>query len=196
MFETLPPSITIQGRMERIITGRPATWHIGLAFRETDQSFEVSLIIIICIGYTLKYMINQVTGTNTGPTGWRIAAESNNLTDIELPLASRWPDDITSLVQLQRDRTNNLIVDFFTSGISLIISLKWYNNRNYFSYNVKVPTSYMSKVQGLLGNFDGSLTFELFTKANESVPYTSDQGVYCAMTSCKQIYRSQSTIVF
>ncbi len=127
-----------------------------------------------------------MTGTNDGLTGWRILESNNEITD-QLPPVSRWPDDDTTLVQLRRDSTNKLTADFFKSGISLIIYLNWYNNRNYFSYNVKVPTTYMSLVQGLLGNFDGSLDHELFTRENQSVPYTSDQGVYCDMTSCKQI---------
>ncbi len=42
VFETSPPSITIQGRMERI-DDYTATWHTGLAFGDTDQSFEVRL---------------------------------------------------------------------------------------------------------------------------------------------------------
>ena len=122
---------------------------------------------------------NQVTGTNDG---WRIVESNNEITD-QLPPVSRWPDDDTTLVQLRRDSNNKLTADFFKSGISLIIYLNWYNNRNYFSYNVKVPTSYMSStVQGLLGNF-GS---ELFTIENQPIPYSSDQGVYCAMTLCKQ----------
>ncbi len=127
-----------------------------------------------------------MTGTDDGPTGWRIVEFNNEITD-QLPPVSRWPDDDTTLVQLRRDSNNKLTADFFKSGISLIIYLNWYNNRNYFSYNVKVPTSYMRQVRGLLGNFDGSLDHELFTRENQPVPYTSDQGVYCAMTSCKQI---------
>ncbi len=129
-----------------------------------------------------------MTGTDDGPTGWRIVEFNNEITD-QLPPVSRWPDDDTTLVQLRRDSNNKLTADFFKSGISLIIYLNWYNNRNYFSYNVKVPTSYMRQVRGLLGNFDGSLSIdrELFTRENQPVPYASDQGVYCAMTSCKQI---------
>ena len=46
VFKTLSPSITVQGRMERIINDRKATWHTGLAFGDTDKSFEVRLIII------------------------------------------------------------------------------------------------------------------------------------------------------
>ncbi len=46
VFKTLSPSITVQGRMETIIDGRKATWHTGLAFGDTDKSFEVRLIII------------------------------------------------------------------------------------------------------------------------------------------------------
>ncbi len=63
MFETSPPSITIQGRMERIIDDRPATWHTGLAFGDSDQSFQVILFPAnllhchVCFNYTVSLII-------------------------------------------------------------------------------------------------------------------------------------------
>ena len=44
LFETSPPSVTIQGRLDRIIFDRIATWHTLLAFGESDVAFEVRLV--------------------------------------------------------------------------------------------------------------------------------------------------------
>ena len=43
LFETSPPSVTIQARLEKLRNDRSATWQVLLAFGESDASFEVRL---------------------------------------------------------------------------------------------------------------------------------------------------------
>ena len=47
LFETSPPSVTIQARLEKLRSDRSATWHVLLAFGESDASFEVRMHAIV-----------------------------------------------------------------------------------------------------------------------------------------------------
>lgn len=93
------------------------------------------------------------------------------------------------MVELKRINDNEYIADFFEHGISIKIRRYFYKN-DFLNYEVRVPSSYMGRVRGIFGNFDGDRAFEFFERgSDDEIPYTvgtrPDNVVYTPLLSCK-----------
>ena len=113
-----------------------------------------------------------------------------------LPHNQVWVDDIRlRQVELKRQDVGSnsyrLLADFFRSGISLLINIRYFNGRNFLNFRVRVPRSNSSEILGLLGNLDGDREIEFFRRGEtEYIFYPSgtrpDRYVFDSFrTSCK-----------